>query len=297
MSSNKLYGLEKHFLDLIKLFTVNKLPKVIMLSGKKGQGKFTLTHHLITYFFDKNNYDLKSFAISEKNKLAFDIKENYNPNVIYFNCLNNNVKIDDIRKLRITLQKSSINNSKRFIIFDDVECLNVNCVNALLKTIEEPSDINYFIIINNQTQKILETLISRSIEIRFFLNKNEKINIIEKLALNFKIEKKINLNNSTLTPGMYLKFNKIVSEEKIDLDISLIKNIEKLLKLNKVKKDINYFNFAIYLINQYYFNKSKDQLNIENYNNSRINIIKKLHESNKLNLNQANLITELENHI
>ena len=96
---------------------------------------------------------------------------------------------------------------------------------------------------------------------------------------------------------MYLKFNKIVSEEKIDLDISLIKNIEKLLKLNKVKKDINYFNFAIYLINQYYFNKSKDQLNIENYNNSRINIIKKLHESNKLNLNQANLITELENHI
>ena len=195
------------------------------------------------------------------------------------------------------MQKSSIDNSKRFIIFDDVECLNVNCVNALLKTIEEPSDINYFIIINNQTQKILDTLKSRSIEIRFFLNKNEKINIIEKLALNFKIDKKINLNNSTLTPGMYLKFNKIVTEEKIDLDMSLITNIEKLLKLNKVKKDIDYFNFAIHLINQYYFNKSKNRLNIENYNDSRINIIKKLHESNKLNLNQANLISELENHI
>ena len=96
---------------------------------------------------------------------------------------------------------------------------------------------------------------------------------------------------------MYLKFNKIVTEEKIDLDMSLITNIEKLLKLNKVKKDIDYFNFAIYLINQYYFDKSKNQLNIENYNDSRINIIKKLHESNKLNLNQANLITELENYI
>ena len=70
-----------------------------------------------------------------------------------------------------------------------------------------------------------------------------------------------------------------------------------MLKLNKVKKDIDYFNFAIHLINQYYFNKSKDRLNIENYNHNRINIIKKLHESNKLNLNQANLITELENHI
>ena len=129
------------------------------------------------------------------------------------------------------------------------------------------------------------------------MNQNEKINIIEKLALNFKIDKKINLNNSTLTPGMYLKFNKIVTEEKIDLDMSLITNIEKLLKLNKVKKDIDYFNFAIYLINQYYLDKSKNQLNIESYNDSRINVIKKLHESNKLNLNQANLITELENYI
>ena len=297
MNLNKLYGLEKYLLDLIKLFNLNILPKVIMFSGKKGQGKFTLTHHLITYLFDQNNYDLKTFTINEKNKYINDIKENYNSNVIFFNCLNNNVKIDDIRKLRITLQKSSINNSKRFIIFDDIECLNVNCVNALLKTIEEPSDINYFVLINNQTQNILETLKSRSIEIMFFLNKKEKNNIIEKLALNFKIDKKVDLKNSTLTPGMYLKYNKIATEEKIDLDMKLITNVEKLLKLNKIKKDIDYFNFAIYLINQYYFNKSKDQLNIENYNNSRINIIKKLHESNKLNLNQANLIAEIENYI
>ena len=131
----------------------------------------------------------------------------------------------------------------------------------------------------------------------FFLNKKEKINIIEKLELNFKIDRKFDLKNSNLTPGMYLKYNKIVTEEKIDLDMGLITNIEKLLKLNKIKKDIDYFNFAIYLINQYYFNKSKDQLNIENYNNSRINIIKKLHESNKLNLNQSNLIAEIENYI
>ena len=115
MRLNKLYGLEKHLLDLIKLFSANKLPKIIMLSGKKGQGKFTLTHHLITYLFDKDNYDLKLFTINEKNKFINNMKENYNPNVIYFNCLNNNVKIDDIRKLRLTLQKSSINNSKRFL--------------------------------------------------------------------------------------------------------------------------------------------------------------------------------------
>ena len=45
----------------------------------------------------------------------------------------------------------------RFIIFDDVEYLNNNCVNALLKTIEEPIEINHFVLINNQNNNILET--------------------------------------------------------------------------------------------------------------------------------------------
>ena len=30
-----LYGLDKYFLDLIKLFDLGKLPKVLMLSGKR----------------------------------------------------------------------------------------------------------------------------------------------------------------------------------------------------------------------------------------------------------------------
>ena len=69
---------------------------------------------------------------------------------------------------------SSINNSFRFIIIDDIERLNENCINALLKTIEEPSSINNFILINNQTVPILDTLKSRSLEILFFLSKMKK---------------------------------------------------------------------------------------------------------------------------
>ena len=65
-------------------------------------------------------------------------------NIVYFNCIKKNVKIEEIRNLKSTLQKSSINNLNRFVIFDDVEYLNENCVNALLKTIEEPSDDQLF---------------------------------------------------------------------------------------------------------------------------------------------------------
>ncbi len=297
MIFKKLHGLKKYLFDLVKLAETNKLPKILMLSGKKGQGKFTLTNHLMCYIFDKKNYDLKNLTINENNILIKDIRENYYPNIIYYSCSDKNVKIDDIRNLRLNLQKSSINNQNRFIIFDDVEHLNDNCVNALLKTIEEPSDTNSFILINNQYKELLDTLKSRSIEIMVFLNKEEKFDIINKLISEYQIEEKIDPKTSTLTPGNYLKYNKLILEEKIDINEELIFNIDKLLRLNKLKKNIDYLNFAIYLINQYYFINFKNNANISFYNNNRINIIRKLQESNKLNLNQNNLIQEIENYI
>lgn len=53
MIEKKLYGLEKKLSNLIELFENQKLPKVMMLTGKKGQGKFTLVNHLMSYIFDK----------------------------------------------------------------------------------------------------------------------------------------------------------------------------------------------------------------------------------------------------
>ena len=298
LPSKNLYGLGKYLSNFMTLIDNDKLPKVLMFSGKKGQGKFTLSYHLMSYYFDKKNYDRNSQSVKIENKIFNNIQENNNSNVFYYNCSNNKVKIDDIRKLRTDIQKSSINNMYRFIIFDDVEYLNNNCVNALLKTIEEPIEINHFVLINNQNKNILETLKSRSIEILFFLNKLEKINIIKKLLKDFKIEEKIDLSNTSLTPGNYIKYNNIITGDKININDKLIDNIKKLFKLNKLKKDIEYLNFAIYLINQYYFNKSKDKISQNNvYNDKRTKIIKRICDSNNLNLNQVNLIAELENYI
>ncbi len=297
MISKKLYGLKNYFQNLINLFETSKLPKVLMFSGDKGQGKMTLAHHFVSYIFDKKNYNLTNMMIEKSNILFNDLKENYNQNIIYFNCKDNNVKIENIRKLRIDLQKTSINNLPRFIIFDDVEYLNENCINAILKTIEEPTQVNYFILINNRTQKILDTLKSRSIEIRIFLKNIEKSEVISKIITDFKIKENISLKDSNLTPGNYLNYTSIINDEKIEINNDLTTNIEKLIRLYKTKKNIDFLNFAIYLINQFYFKKSKSEQNIDYYNDKRVNIIKKMHMLNKLNLNNKNLIAELKNYI
>ena len=54
----KLISFHKKINEFQKLYSLNILPKVIMLSGEKGIGKFTFIIHLIISLIDKENYDL-----------------------------------------------------------------------------------------------------------------------------------------------------------------------------------------------------------------------------------------------
>ena len=98
-------------------------------------------------------------------------------------------------------------NKDRFIILDDIELFNTNSLNALLKIIEEPSKRNYFVLINNKTKPILDTIKSRSLEIKIILNENERIKIIKELIKFYNIKAILDPDHSKLTPGTFLKFN------------------------------------------------------------------------------------------
>ena len=133
----KLFGLEDKFDFVIRLFELEKLPRVLMLSGKKGIGKSTLVYHFMNYIFDKKNYDLKKKIILNETIFYKKLSSLAHPNIIYLSGENfKDVKVDDIRNLKSRLQKTILSNEKRFVILDDVELFNENSVNALLKIIE-----------------------------------------------------------------------------------------------------------------------------------------------------------------
>ena len=63
-------------------------------------------------------------------------------NIFYLNNSNKiKIKVDNIRKLKDDLSKSSIFEDKRFIILDEIESFNTNSLNALLKVFEDNSVI------------------------------------------------------------------------------------------------------------------------------------------------------------
>lgn len=292
---NKLYVFDDYFLKLNLLLEKDQFPKCLLLSGKKGCGKFTLIQHLLANFFDTKNYDIKKKIISEKN-ILYNLKNSNYENVQYI-CGLDNIKIDQIRDLRDQLQKSTLNNKKRFIIFDDIELFNLNCLNALLKSIEEPNIFNNFVLINNKKLPIIETIKSRSIEIKFFPNRDQNNLIIENIIKDRNLKNNFDYINFSLTPGDFIIFNQICSENNININEKLVDNLSVLLKLFKQAKDSKYIDFSIFLVSKYYYNLTKLNSLDSNLFVKRSFVIKKIHDFRKLNLNLNNLFLDIKQYI
>ena len=224
--SSSLFGLSDSFNFLKKLYLKKKLPKVLMLSGKKGSGKSTLLNHLMFFIFDKENYNEKTYEFDTESIFYNQFISNTFSNIINLSGVDfKNTKIEDIRNLKIKIFQTSIINKPRFIFFDDVELFNNNSLNALLKIIEEPTKKNYFILINNESKPLLETIKSRCLEIKLILNKKKQYSIIESLVKKFNINLKLDLNETDLTPGQFIKFNYIFVQNKIFVGKDLLRNI------------------------------------------------------------------------
>ena len=68
-SQKKLFGINNHLLEFIRLYKTNNYPNKILLSGSKGIGKSTLAYHFINYVLSEDEhykYDIDNFEINSE---------------------------------------------------------------------------------------------------------------------------------------------------------------------------------------------------------------------------------------
>lgn len=294
-----LVGHKKNFNFFKDLILKDMLPKVIMLSGEKGIGKATLINHIMHFYFEKKNYDENNNKILKRTHFTELYENDLFSNIIYLKGSEfKNIKIEDIRILKSNLLKTTLNNDKRFIIFDDVENFNTNSLNALLKLIEEPGANNYFILINNKTKPLLETIKSRSLEIKIILDEESRKKIISFLLKNF--EQKISLNEDLVatTPGNFVKFNYVIQTNKIKIEDNFLDNLEKLLKLYKKEKNLFFKDLILFLFDYYFqIDRSKRIFSNDKLIEKRTLIVKNINNFFLYNLSQSALLSSIKNNI
>lgn len=287
-----LFGLNNFFLELTNLFDQKKFPNKILLSGEKGSGKCTLAYHIINYILSKDEdftYDKENFLINEQNKSFKLIQNRSNPN---FNLIDISedkkfIDINQIRDLISNMNKSSFNDKIRFVLIDNIEFLNKNSVNALLKILEEPNTNVHFILIHNN-KKILPTLSSRCLNFKISLTHNQSIEIANSI-FGENVLNKINqdLIHHYLTPGNFYNLIKFSENFEVDLTaITLKEFITVIIEQNYYKKD-NEIKYMLYDFIELFFRNN-------NFSNLYSYFLKKIDDCKKFNLDEESLLMEFE---
>tara|TARA_Y100000591_G_scaffold51908_1_gene40110 strand:+ start:1113 stop:2045 length:933 start_codon:yes stop_codon:yes gene_type:complete len=297
----RLFGLENFFLELSQFHKKGNFPNKLLLSGQKGLGKSTLAYHFINYVLSKNEnykYDIDNFEINPKNHSFKTVSNKSNTNFILIDITpeKKNIEINQIRELITSLNKSSFNNKPRFVLIDNIEFLNNNAINALLKILEEPSYNVHFILINNN-KKILPTLLSRCINFKISLTNKQSINIVDKL-LDKNFSKRINndLLNYYLTPGKIYNLVKFGETYNVDLENINLKNFLKLIiKDNYYKKD-NFMKYMVFDLIELYFNKINMSFS-DNIYNKYSYFLKRISDTRNFNLDNESLFIEFNEEI
>lgn len=75
------------------------------------------------------------------------------------------ISIDQIRALSSFINLSAHGGAYRVVLIHPAESMNNNAANALLKTLEEPTDKLLFILVTHKPQQLLPTILSRSLSI------------------------------------------------------------------------------------------------------------------------------------
>ncbi len=293
-----LFGHNEILSKFIKLYDSKKLPSKILLSGNEGIGKCTLAYHLINYIFSQNDIEAyntnKNIINSNSNNFKL-IQNNIHPNFykINLNDTKNSIDIAQIREMIKFIQKTSFNDQEKIILIDQIEYLNQNSANSILKILEDSNEKVLFILIHAQEKKIIETIKSRCINFKIFLDQNFishivnnyfKKNIFDLINNNFK--------SFYFSPKTYINFLEICNEIKFDYENSNIDLFIKNLIENKLylKKNLIYIDIKQFI--ELYFRKKivnhSSQINLNHF--SYFN--KKYYEFKKYNLDLESFFIE-----
>ncbi len=297
-----LYGYEHYFDLFVKLFNSNSLPNSILLSGPKGLGKATFAYHFINYLLsrgEKDKYSLTDLTINENNQSYNLVLNNIHNNFFLIDKINEDeiIKIEQIRSLIKFLNKTTYNKDLKIVFIDNSNCLNLNSVNALLKSLEEPKKNTFFFILNNDQNRLPETITSRSINFRFHFTASNKKIIFSKLINQHNMQDDLSSYDKFLyfdTPGNLLKDSLILKNNNLNFSDSNLSIIMYLINIYKTKTSSEILNIIIKFIELFYRDLSLKNITNSNYycfkKNKLLNLI---NDMKKFNLDKKNILTSV----
>ena len=214
MSFERIIGNDKVKQFLNKAINENHILHSYLFSGIEGIGK-----KLFAIEFAKKILCIEQNDEQENCLSCLKFKSSNHPDFMILEPENNVIKIEQIRNMQEKISEKPIVSKKKVYIIVDSDCMTKEAQNCLLKTLEEPPEYATIILTTANESKLLNTIKSRCIKVKF----------------NRLLENEIN---------QYLKQNEIVVNEENYIKISQ-GSIGKLLDIKEDEDVYNQVNIVL----------------------------------------------------
>lgn len=130
--------------------------------GPEGVGKKKLALELVQTFLCQNAVEKPCGHCGSCKR----VMEHQHESLVFIAPQNGMIKIEEANNIKEFIRLQGLT-AKRFVVIDNAHMMNLPFANAVLKTLEEPPEGVYFLLISHQPKSILSTIKSRSRTIRF----------------------------------------------------------------------------------------------------------------------------------
>ena len=151
---------------LSQQFNNATLPHAILISGVAGSGKLELAQWLVKLLTCKQPVQsVENKVVSRRGcgncKSCLLLKSNTYPDHLNLVAEKHSLGVDEIRHANSFLQKTAYLGQFKTVLIERAQTMTPAAMNALLKTLEEPSDNSVIILLTNDIEMLLPTIISR----------------------------------------------------------------------------------------------------------------------------------------
>ncbi len=248
MSFNKITGQKLVIEILKKSISQDRLSHAYLFAGASGTEK-----KLAAVEFAKAiNCEIKQKDSCDSCLSCRKINNSNHPDIKFINPEGNYLKIDMIRNIQREIIYKPYESDKKIYIINNIELLTIEAANSLLKILEEPPEYIILILLTDDVEQLLATIISRCQTIRF--NKISKQLVIDKLITNYELKSDKAKLIANLAGGRFDKAIKLVEDDDllatrndfidfiIDLNQQdLVKLFEIIEKISAYKEQISSF--------------------------------------------------------
>lgn len=147
---------------LIKSYQKNHLSHAYIFEGEKGSGTKEMA-----IFLGKMLLCLEDDKPCDECDNCLRVANGTHTNVIIISPMADSIRKDQVASIIHEGSMSSVTDKNRLFIIEEAEKMNRAASNTLLKFLEEPTPNNYVVLLTENSNMLLDTIISRTQVLRF----------------------------------------------------------------------------------------------------------------------------------